>query len=138
MQHRGLSKLVGLNYRIKYKNEVDNKVVDALSRMIYFINEIDHELQVVSEIISQWVTNIQESYISDSWIASLREKMYNHHDDTFCKITEYMRFWRYKGKICVDITGGWRHKIITELYASHLGGHSGLTTTYHRIKRNFC
>jgi hypothetical protein len=75
MQHRGLSKLLGLNYRIEYKNEVDNKVVDALSRMVSSTNEIDHELQVVSEIISQWVTDIQESYIGDSWFASLREKM---------------------------------------------------------------
>jgi RNase H-like domain found in reverse transcriptase len=66
MQHRGLSKLLGLNYRIEYKNEVDNKVVEALSRMVYSINEIDHELQVVSEIISQWVTDIQKSYIGDS------------------------------------------------------------------------
>jgi RNase H-like domain found in reverse transcriptase len=32
LQHRGLSKLFGLNYRIEYKKGVDNIVVDALSR----------------------------------------------------------------------------------------------------------
>lgn len=32
MQHRGLSKLLDLNYKIEYKKGVHNRVVDALSR----------------------------------------------------------------------------------------------------------
>jgi Integrase zinc binding domain len=75
--------------------------------------------------------------VGDSWIASLREKMQNHHDNTPCKIIEYMGLWRYKDKVCVGNTSGWRHKIITKLHTSNLGGHSGITATYHKIKRNF-
>lgn len=32
MQHKGLSKLLGLNYKMEYKKGVENKVADALSR----------------------------------------------------------------------------------------------------------
>lgn len=32
LQHKGISKLMGLNYEIHYRNGVDNVVVDALSR----------------------------------------------------------------------------------------------------------
>jgi Integrase zinc binding domain len=63
--------------------------------------------------------------------------MQNHHDDTPCKIIEYMGLWRYKNKVCVGNTGGWRYNIIIELHISHLDGHYGITATYHRIKRNF-
>jgi hypothetical protein len=65
MQHRGLSKLLGLNYKIEYKKGMENKVTDALSRMVTPTIEVEHELQVVSEIIPQWISDIQESYVGD-------------------------------------------------------------------------
>jgi hypothetical protein len=33
LQHKGLSKLLGLDYTIEYKKRVENKVDDALSRV---------------------------------------------------------------------------------------------------------
>jgi RNase H-like domain found in reverse transcriptase len=74
MQHRGLSKLLGLDYTIVYKKGIDNKVVDALYRIegqscpLPFSNG---SLCAVSEIISQWVQDISQSYSNDTWISSL-------------------------------------------------------------------
>jgi hypothetical protein len=71
MQHRGFSKLMGLNYKIEYKKSVENKVADVLSRVVNPSVAAEHELQVVSEIIPQWVSDIQVSYVEDKWITSL-------------------------------------------------------------------
>jgi RNase H-like domain found in reverse transcriptase len=63
LQHKVLSKLLGLQYRIEYKKGVDNKVVDALSRCEGQSGNLLHinaELFAFSEIVPQWVYDIQE------------------------------------------------------------------------------
>jgi RNase H-like domain found in reverse transcriptase len=68
LQHRSLSKLLGLHYRIEYKKGVDNKVADALSRcegQIRDLLSMDAELTAFSEIIPQWVHDIKGSYQDD-------------------------------------------------------------------------
>jgi hypothetical protein len=50
---------------------VENKVADVLSRVVNPSVAAEHELQVVSEIIPQWVSDIQVSYVEDKWITSL-------------------------------------------------------------------
>jgi Integrase zinc binding domain len=67
----------------------------------------------------------------------LREKIQNHPESTLCKITEHIGLLRYKSKVCVGNTGDWRSRINSELHASQFRGHSGITATYQRIKRNF-
>jgi RNase H-like domain found in reverse transcriptase len=44
LQHKSLSKLLGLNYRIEYKKGIDNKVDDALSRCEGLINDCVYSL----------------------------------------------------------------------------------------------
>lgn len=139
-QHKGLSKLLGLDYTIEYKKGCENKVADALSRREetegkpYF----NSNLCMVSEIIPQWALDIQRSYEGDSWIENLKSKLtqteegqQSHH------LTQYQELIRYKGRICVGGTGDWIKLVIRELHDSNLGGHSGITATYQRVKRSF-
>ena len=81
---------------------------------------------------------MKESYEQDDWIAELKKKLEDssvqlspHH------LTEYQWVIKYKGRICIGKHGNWRQKIMQELHGSSLGGHSGITATYQRIKRQF-
>jgi RNase H-like domain found in reverse transcriptase len=107
LQHRGFSKLLGFDYTIEYKKDVDNKVVDALSRRDGpLVDSIGSTaaLTFVSEIIPQWVTYIQLNYHNDPWIAELLHKAQTsnysvHH------LTIHQGVLRWKGRICVGTSG---------------------------------
>lgn len=78
MQHKGLSKLLGLNYKIEYKRGVENKVANALSRKEAGEGkgvEAAAELSVVSVLVPRWVEDLKESYVGDDWVKELRSKM---------------------------------------------------------------
>jgi RNase H-like domain found in reverse transcriptase len=82
MQHRGLSKLLGLTYKIEYKKGVENKVVDALSRREGHIGQLlvcNEKIQSVSELIPRWMEEIRDSYRNDKWIEGLRSKLQLSH-----------------------------------------------------------
>ena len=141
MQHRGLSKLLGLSYKIEYKKGVENKVADALSRREGQNGPIENEgaeLNMVSELIPQWVEDIKKSYEGDRWIEGLQEKLKSSKDgDHSHHLSDHLGVLRYKGRVCVGNQSSWRQQILGELHDSALGGHSGVTATYQRVKRNF-
>jgi Integrase zinc binding domain len=42
-----------------------------------------------------------------------------------------------KGRVCIGSKGELRQRLMRELHDSTVGGHSGITTTYHRVKKMF-
>jgi hypothetical protein len=56
------SKLLGLQYKIIYKQGVENKMVDALSRTIHSSSE----LNVVSSVTPTWVQLVMDTYSNDA------------------------------------------------------------------------
>ncbi|XP_078167208.1 uncharacterized protein LOC144561976 [Carex rostrata] len=141
MQHKGLSKLLGLNYKIEYKKGVENKVADALSRREGYFGEDETEINGVSELIPQWVNDIKENYVNDEWIKELRRKLRESSENSdqaaSHRLTEQQGVVRYKNRICVGDQKDWRDAVLREVHASSLGGHSGITATCHRAKKHF-
>lgn len=106
-QHKGLSKLMGLDYVIEYKKGVENRVTDALSRR-EGIEEVETmELMAATELIPQWVQEVQGSYEGDTWVDGLKAKIEdaNHNTDEHNHLTQHLQIIRYKGRICVGNNG---------------------------------
>ncbi|KAJ3684806.1 hypothetical protein LUZ61_013970 [Rhynchospora tenuis] len=138
MQHKCLSKLLGLHYVIEYKKGAHNLVADALSRRegYNYSGITSSELCVVSEITPQWVAELLSSYDNDDWILSLKKKL-QHEPEESHKLSTHQGLLRYKGRLCVGSANQWRQKLLHEFHESNLGGHSGSLATYKRMKALF-
>ncbi|KAJ3705864.1 hypothetical protein LUZ61_009569 [Rhynchospora tenuis] len=139
MQHKGLCKLLGLDYTIEYKKGADNKVADALSRLQLPESSIEgekNELAAVSELIPSWQEELKTSYINDQWIQQLKDKL-EANDSQESDYTVHQGVIKYKGRICVGNGQNWREKLLKEVHDSTVGGHSGILVTYQRLKSMF-
>jgi RNase H-like domain found in reverse transcriptase len=67
MQHKGLIKLLGLDYTIEYKKRIENR------REGYSGN--CEEILAISELAPQWVSDVKESYVDDQWINLIKQRM---------------------------------------------------------------
>jgi RNase H-like domain found in reverse transcriptase/Reverse transcriptase (RNA-dependent DNA polymerase)/Integrase zinc binding domain len=139
LQHRGLSKLLGLNYTIEYKKGVENKVADALSRVEGQNGDFlvfRGQLFAFSELTPQWVYDIINSYTNDPWIQTLHSKLVSQAQEEH-HLSVHQGLIRFKGKICVGTAANWRQLMLQEVHDSAIGGHSGTSVTLHRLKQHF-
>jgi hypothetical protein len=104
---------------------------DALSRCIS-----NDELTVVSECVPTWIQKLKEGYeddpetqqlLTDLTIIGSNSKGYSLHNGVI----------RIHGRVWVGNNTTAQQHILTALHASGLGGHSGITTTYIRVKQLF-
>ncbi|KAJ4813235.1 polyprotein [Rhynchospora pubera] len=140
MQHKGLSKLLGLDYTIEYKKGCDNKVADALSRREgHCLDDVVDIAGLVSvtALLPKWVEDIQQSYTDDPWIATLRTKAQEEEGSAHRLVTNHQGLLRFKNRICVGNHGTWRQQLLKEVHDSSIGGHSGIFNTYKRVKAMF-
>lgn len=132
-QQKAFTKLLGLQYRICYRKGLSNAAADALSR-----KELPDlaELAVVSECIPLWVQDILSGYEQDAFstqvIAELAVNPNSRPDFQLCK-----GILKFKGRIWVGNNPVLQDKLIDELHASPIGGHSGFPVTYRRAKTMF-
>lgn len=69
LQYKWLTRLLGLDYEIKYKKRVENKVADALSTREHDPQEAVHtlgSLLAISTVQPKWIQELQMSYERDS------------------------------------------------------------------------
>jgi hypothetical protein len=138
-----MARLMGLQYKIVYKqgkeNIVDdaykqgkeNIVDDALSRVGHFM-----VLRTLTEVKPLWVQEVLNSYVTDDEAQILLAELVIHspNEQGFSVQKGVIR----KGnQIWVAQNSALRTEIIDALHDSIMGGHSGSLATYHRVKRLF-
>lgn len=119
-------KLLEFEYTIEYKKGKKNKVADALFRR--------EQCNDVSLVTPVWMEEVGQSCENDSHCQELLSQLainanvegqYSLHSGVI----------RYQGRIYVGNNPALKLKILELLHASAIGGHSGIATTYHRVKR---
>ena len=127
-QQKCLTKLLGLNYTIQYKQGNTNATADALSRR-------PPDGTVLFQIFCAqptWLLEFVQSYNGDSKTQDILQQL---AIDPASKphFSLHQGLLRYKNSIWVGPDADLHLKIFTAFHASPVGGHSGFPVTYKRI-----
>lgn len=128
-QQKALTKLLGLQYTIKYEKGTDNSAADALSRRPHDTAE----LQTTSTVQPEWLSDIVSSYENDPYSQKLIQKLaFAPSSDS--KFTLRNGLLYSQGCIWVGTDTALQTRIVKAFHDTPLGGHSGYPVTYRRIK----
>lgn len=126
-----LSKLLGYTYKIIYKPRAQNRVADALSRLH------DNPATCLAIIVPQWtfLDKLQQLLTTDQTSKILLQQVQqNHALHPDFQIKGNLLF--HKNKLFIPDSAEIKHMLLEEFHASQLGGHSGISKTYGRLKKN--
>lgn len=132
LQHKGLTKLLGLSYEIQYKKGVENIAADALSRKF----EEEVECNGISMVQPSWVQEVISSYEDDIEVAKLLSQLLLD-DKTVPNMTLQQGVLRYKRSIWVGGSGHLRQQLVEAMHTTTWGGHFGVHATQQRLKSLF-
>jgi hypothetical protein len=131
-QHKALTKLLGLQYKIVYKKGVENRVADALSRHIHAETE---ELHIISSCRPIWLESVDMGYKNDEEAAEkLSQLAISSPNGNYAL---HKGLIRYKGRIWIGRNSKLQLDLLHAMHSSPIGGHSGFHATYHHIKHLF-
>jgi hypothetical protein len=130
-QQKVFTKLLGLQYKIVYKQGSENRVADALSR-----RGSSKQVLAISASIPQWLAPVVASYATDLKAQELITKL-SLQADSVPNFTFSIGVLRHKHRIWLGDNKNLHTQIISAMHASALGGHSGAPVTYSRLKKFF-
>jgi hypothetical protein len=138
LQHKGMCKLLGLNYTIQYKKGKDNLVADALSRMEHPDRKEHVALLSMTELVPSWKSEIVSSYEGDSLAQELLALL-PVQPGAKPPYTFHHGLLRRKDRTYIGSSGEGelRKKLVEAFHDSPMGGHSGATVTYKRLVSHF-
>lgn len=128
-QHKALTKLMGLQYRILYKKGCDNGAADALSRQHH---EHAH-LLAISSVQPVWLMDIIASYQNDEKAQDILQKLALVSGHTVGPYSLVQGLIKVHGKIWIGQQPDLHARIVSAFHESPIGGHSGFPVTYNRI-----
>jgi hypothetical protein len=131
LQRKAMSKLMGLQFHIVYRQGKENLAADALSRVGHVL-----AMQGVSEVKPLWLQEMLNSYRTDPISQQLLTSLAVYSPDEQ-GLSLHQGLIRREDQIWVGHNSALRTKLIAVLHDSALGGHSGMMATYQRVKRAF-
>jgi hypothetical protein len=140
-QQRWVSKLLGFDFEVEYKQGKENKAADALSR-IHSTNQqaVMQEDETHSHAISTsnptWIEELKKAYPEDPSIQELLQQYHQGELDT-AKYHLQHDILFYKGRIHLGSMEPVQQQILHQFHSTPLAGHMGVHKTLSRIKREF-
>ena len=131
-QQKALTKLLGLQYKITYKQGAENKAADALSRKPH---DGPTELLALSMVQPLWFQEVMDGYMHHPATSKLLAALSVTSPQGNFVLKDGLI--RYKNRIWVDGNVLLQNKIYQTLHAGAMGGHSGFQVTYQKIKHMF-
>lgn len=134
-QHRWLTKLLGFEFDIIYKPGAQNRPADALSRLHDDPTPTCFSLATSRPFPAIW-TAIRQFYQDDATSVALLNAI-QHRPDTHPNHSVRDGLVLYKGKIFIPKASALQPLLISEYHTTPVGGHAGITRTYHRLSSTF-
>lgn len=132
LQHKAFIKLLGLQYKIIYRKGVENRAADALSRQ-----PSEDYTAAISTSVPKWLETVAEGYQQDPMAKELLQEL-SISGNNSKGYTLQDGIIKYKGKIWLGNHQAAHQAVLLALHSNGIGGHSGITTTYKKIKMLFC
>ncbi|CAD6341124.1 unnamed protein product [Miscanthus lutarioriparius] len=131
MQQKAFIKLLGLQYKILYKKGLENKAVDALSRQAE-----PSSLAAFTASTLKLLEIILEGYQQDDQTKQLlTELSITGSNDKGFTLSDGLI--KYENRIWLGNHKEAQQAVLLALHSSGLGGHSGITATYQKVKSLF-
>jgi len=131
LQRKAMTRLMGLHFKVVYRKGKENVAADALSRVGHLM-----ALQSVSVATPKWMQEVLNSYHIDPMAHSLLQSLsITSPDDKGYSLDNGII--KHKNHIWLGQNSALRTKVIASLHASPIGGHSGIQSTYYKVKNLF-
>ena len=131
MQRKAMTRLMGMQFKIIYRQGKENHAADALSRVAHLM-----AVQAVSTLQPQWVQEVCNTYATDAKSQQLLAQLAVTSPDENGFSLENGVIKKHN-LIWVGQNSAMQTKLIAAFHSSALGGHSGVNATYHRLKKLF-
>ena len=131
LQRKAMTRLMGLQFKVVYRKGKENVAADALSRVGHLF-----AIQAVSQTTPAWLQEVLNSYHTDLEAQRLLQMLAVQSPNAQGYSLDNGLI-KYKGQIWLANNSALRTKVIASLHSSPIGGHSGIQSTYYKIKSLF-
>lgn len=123
--------MLGYSYEIIYKPGAQNRVADALSR----VHDPLPQLRAITVPHWDFLQKLLGAFKEDPTLEDLLLKV-QQHLQTYPHFQVFHGLLFFKGKLFVPSNSSLKNVMLEEFHSSPLGGHSGISKTYGRLKEN--